>query len=232
MLGLIEIIDTVKAISAYTLVIDGANQNYVVALGSLRNRYNSSDKPTSGFITMSNKIQREHSHELAAMEAAQRMGYGAAEYYITQHSWTLDECFGAFVMGNGKRSKLFKETIAVFQKEWDIEDDNEDENDRKTPSKKRDRDGRKKMCSVREVIAQKFAYAGGSARWMMQNTTTEIDDSIDQYLVECIRLNDLSNFSLGPGVTTCEDPFVLLRRWQKRSDSLFYGQRTCYPPCS
>jgi hypothetical protein len=54
------------------------------------------------------------------------------------------------------------------------------------------------MSTIRDVVMQKFAYAGGSARWMMNVSTDEIDKEIDGYLKECPNMDDLLSFALGP----------------------------------
>lgn len=198
----------IEAIDADIFVIDGVNQeNFRAAIGSLRRWiYKLSWGKTqehhqrSGILTMSNKIQREHTHGLRMLEALQRVGKGVAMYYCTQHSWTLNEFLSAFVLSNGKRSNLFNDNCAVFESEWDIEEDDQGNTSgkAKTGTKKRNHDGCKKISSLRDVITQKFVHAGGSARWMLQLTTAEIDKTISFYLNECSDADNLLSFSLGP----------------------------------
>jgi hypothetical protein len=79
----------IEAIKVDILVIDGVNQmNYGMVIGSLRQWcLDAADASTkSSFLTMSNKIKREHLHELKMMEADQKAGEGIAQYYCTQHS--------------------------------------------------------------------------------------------------------------------------------------------------
>jgi hypothetical protein len=194
----------IKTIDADILVIDGVNHtNFGVVADSLRRwvliSLGKTHQPRSGFLTMSNKIKREHLHELRMLEASQKKGTGVAQYYCTHHSWTLNEFLLAFLLPGGKRSQLFNDNLAVFESEWDIEEDDQGDTSGgpKTRIKKRDRNGCKKISSVREVITQKFAHAGGSARWMLQLLTTEIDAEIGSCLDECSNMADLLSFSLG-----------------------------------
>ena len=142
-------------------------------------------------MTMSNKILREHSHTLDMMEAQQREGEGIAQRYRTQHSWSLDEYLNAFVQ-NGIRTELFKENISIFEEDWDIRDDGMQPKDSHTAETM--------SFSVAEVIAQKYAYAGGSARWMMKSTMKEIDKLISDY-IKGAKKDDLLSFVLGPEST-------------------------------
>eukprot|EP00977_Amphora_coffeiformis_P028796 scaffold37104_cov183-Amphora_coffeaeformis.AAC.5 len=127
------------------------------------------------FLTMSNKIKRLHEHELRNLMVQQEEGIGVAVFYCTQHSWTLDK-----------------------YKEWDIEEDGAEDGSPSNSSKIRSHDGTRRYCSVLDATTQKFASAGGSAMWMLQLTTTEIDQVLKFYLDECSILGDLMSFSLGP----------------------------------
>ena len=59
---------------------------------------------------------------------------------------------------------------------------------------------RHSTASVEEIITQKFFYAGCSARWMLAQTTKEIEEDIQMYLDEAAseNLSELFNFHLGP----------------------------------
>jgi hypothetical protein len=90
--------------------------------------------------------------------------------------------------------------IAKFEEEWEIEeDDAEIEKNRRAKRCKLNLSERKPIASVEEIITQKFFYAGGSARWMIAQTTKEIEEDIGTYLDETENLSELLNFNLGPG---------------------------------
>ena len=179
-----------------TLVFDGVNhKRYVDARVALLNFVKTDKSRRCGFITMSNKIKREHKHQLDIWEMQQKKGMNAvAHYYHTQHSWTLKEYLGAYVDPNtGAATKLFIDSLPVFEKDWN----NIDVRGKYHTSSKRNVDGSKKFISVEEAVTQKFAFAGGSVRWMASETTQSISDMISTYTKECIRLDTLLTFALG-----------------------------------
>lgn len=191
-------LDDAESIDADILVVDGASStNYGTAMGLLR-RWTTAPRggPRSAFLTMSNKIKRLHAHELRVLEAQQKAGMGVAQYYCTQHSWSLDEYLRAFLKSDGTGSILFAQNKAIFEAEWEIEEDVGEIND--SQNKKRHRNGRKKRSTVHDIVTKKFAVAGGSARWMVEFSTTDIETAIQQYLAECSSMDDLLSFSLGP----------------------------------
>ena len=180
------------------LVFDGVNHNiYNDALVATRDFVMEDLKTRCGFITMSNKIKREHKHNLEIFIKKQRDGLFVAQFYHTQHSWTLDDYLGAFVNPDGTATPLFLGLLPVFAAEWNVDVKAEFMNT------KRRLDGSKKYVSVEEAVTQKFAYCGGSARWMASETTRSISTMISSYLQECIQLDTLVNFTLGQ-----ESPFA------------------------
>lgn len=190
-------------INADILVYDGAKEDtFLLCKDQLRNfwRNGENKKAKCGLITMSSKIKRNLGHELKMLEAKQKKGTGVGEQYRTTHSWILDEYKKAFLFDDGKRTPVFVQNRAIFEKEWEIEAeaDTEGEEDMQQRGPKRSRDGRKKMASVEEIIEQKYAYAGGSARWMNELTTKEIDNEIIGWIMQSDDALKLLSFSLGP----------------------------------
>lgn len=223
--------------TADILVIDGVNQlNFSTFMQILRdfcmNTCQDENKfgCRSAFLTMSNKIKREHSHTMKILEAQQKKGIGVAQYYCTQHSWTLEEYLAALMSPDGTASILFEQNIAVFKREWDIEEDDQaKKHNRNTADKKRRRDGKKKMSSIHQVITQKFAYSGGSARWMLELSTPEIDVAIRQCLRECRNLDDLMTFSLGPESTVAKTHMYFSSAEGMQTDqAVYFGDATVY----
>uniref|UniRef100_A0A7S3LAN6 Uncharacterized protein n=1 Tax=Amphora coffeiformis TaxID=265554 RepID=A0A7S3LAN6_9STRA len=189
---------SIECIVADVLVMDGLNYENMASF--LESLYVWLDKQggRTCILTMSNKIKRLHEHELRNLMVQQEEGIGVAVFYCTQHSWTLDEYKGAFLGPNKKGSPLFEENRAIFHTEWDIEEDGAEDGSPSNSSKIRSHDGTRRYCSVLDATTQKFASAGGSAMWMLQLTTTEIDQVLKFYLDECSILGDLMSFSLGP----------------------------------
>jgi hypothetical protein len=185
---------------ADVLVCDGANNsNFKDCLRELRRwkKAGGRDSATGrvGFITMSNKIKREHRHELEMLKAR-----GQGQEYCTQYSWTLQEYIDAFVQQDGTRSQLFIENVDIFEKEWEIREDTEEaEKARRAKRNKLDRRERKPIARVKEIITQKSFYAGGSARWMLQLTKAEIEVDIRGFLNEAQVINNILMFNLGTG---------------------------------
>ena len=182
-------------INADVLVIDGVNDDiYLSCKKELVKFWRAGDnaKNKCAFISMSSKIKRELTHERRMLAKKQESGAGTAEEYFTMHSWILDEYMSAF-LSNGQKTRVFVENSAIFDQEWDIEVDGAQQS-----GTKRIRDGRKKMSSVEEVINQKFAYAGGSARWMLQMSTDKIEEEIDDWIQQSKDKMKLLSFSLGP----------------------------------
>mmetsp|Transcript_31340 Transcript_31340/g.73538 ORF Transcript_31340/g.73538 Transcript_31340/m.73538 type:complete len:603 (-) Transcript_31340:170-1978(-) len=193
--ALLKLENVENSIKADILVLDGANHfNYGTSEGMLRRWVMGGLGSRCAFLTMSNKIKRLHAHELRILEAQQKAGTGVAQRYCTQHSWTIDEYLAAFLEGENGTS-LFEEKRTIFAKEWEIRVEDEASD---SQCNKRHRDGRKKMSPICDIVTQKFAYAGGSARWMMNFSTDEIDKEIDGYLTECPNTDDLLSFALGP----------------------------------
>jgi hypothetical protein len=187
-----------KAEEADVIVCDGANtSNFKDCLRELRRwkRAGGQDNARVGFITMSNKIQKEHSHELEMLKSR-----GQGQEYCTQHSWTLEEYIDAFVQQDGTRSQLFIENIDIFEQDWEIrEDEEEAEKSRRVKRNKLDRKERKPIARVKDIITQKYFYAGGSARWMLQKSKAEIETEIGGFLNEAQNINDILTFNLGTG---------------------------------
>jgi hypothetical protein len=92
---------------------------------------------------------------------------------------------------DGTATPLFLGLLPVFAAEWNVDVKAEFMNT------KRRLDGSKKYVSVEEAVTQKFAYCGGSARWMASETTRSISTMISSYLQEYIQLDTLVNFTLG-----------------------------------
>jgi len=182
----------IKSIKANILVLDGVNHSLYRESEELLRTWidaHSDNGSKCAFLTMSNQIKRLHAHELESLEASQKQGMGVAQFYCTQHSWTLDEYLKAFLKDE-RESILFTEKRSLFEAEWEILDESQ--------GNKRRRDGSKKQSTIREAVTQKFAHAGGSARWMMNYSVPEIDSQIDTYFTECSNLSNLLSFTLGP----------------------------------
>ena len=183
-----------RDLTADVLVFDGVNHsNYGTIYEILKIWHNNGkwkDPPAerTGFITMSNKIQREHIHNI------QNSSY--LLNYHTQHSWTLQEFENALL--NPDRtggSVLFEQRKSVFEKEWEIESDNIKEGRRK-----RTLEGQMKLASAEDIVSQKYFTAGGSARWMLQLTTLEVEKEIKKALHESSTVfDDILEFKLGVG---------------------------------
>ncbi|KAG7355017.1 hypothetical protein IV203_004373 [Nitzschia inconspicua] len=163
---------------ADVLVFDGVNHsNYGTIYEILKIWHNNGkwkDPPAerTGFITMSNKIQREHIHNI-------KNSLYLLNYH-TQHSWTLQEFENALLKPDRTGgSVLFEQRKSVFETEWEIESDNTKEGRRK-----RTWGGQMKLASAEDIVSQKYFTAGGSARWMLQLTTLEVEDEIKKALHE------------------------------------------------
>ena len=126
----------------------------------------------AGFITMSNTIEREHIWEIRAS--------GDLYMYHTQHSWTPQELQEALIKPDGTRSEIFQQSKSIFEKEWEIEDDDPHSEAKRRANKKRKRSGKKKLASIQEIVSQKYYTTGGSARWMFQLTTLETEKFLNR----------------------------------------------------
>ena len=51
----------------------------------------------------------------------QRDGLFVAQFYYTQHSWTLNNYLGAFVNPDGTATPLFLGILPVFAAEWNVD---------------------------------------------------------------------------------------------------------------
>jgi hypothetical protein len=179
---------------ADVLIFDGVNpSNYGTIYENLKIWHNNGkwkDPPAdrTGFITMSNKIQREHINNI-------KNSLHLLNYH-TQHSWTLQEFENALLKPDRTGgSVLFEQHKSVFEKEWEIELDNTKEGRRK-----RNRGGQMKLASAQDIVSQKYFTAGGSARWMLQLTTLEVEAEIDKALHESSAVfGDILEFKLGAG---------------------------------
>lgn len=182
------------SLGCVAVVIDGANNdNFGKALVKLRKFVMKDLHSHCAFITMSNKIRREHKHNLDKWVNKQKDGAFVAQFYHSQHSWTLDEYLEAYVNADdGAATDVFKEIQASFENEWNVDTTGQLSN-----MKKRGSDGTVKYVSVEEAVTQKYAYAGGSIRWMASETIESMVAMIDGYLKECIQLDALVNFTLG-----------------------------------
>lgn len=177
------------------LVIDGVNQgNFSRSMVALRRFAMDKLSERCGFLTMSNKIKKEHKHQLDILKVQQERGNNVAQLYHTQHSWTLEEYMDAFVKTDGSATELFAQVQPGFQEWGDIDVKGEF-----LETSKRLHDGSSKHISVEDAATQKYAYAGGSARWMMSETKDSIDAMISDYARECVSLNALVDFTLGEG---------------------------------
>uniref|UniRef100_A0A7S2YU35 Uncharacterized protein n=1 Tax=Entomoneis paludosa TaxID=265537 RepID=A0A7S2YU35_9STRA len=190
------------------LVFDGVNHNiYNDALVATRDFVMKDLKTRCGFITMSNKIKREHKHNLEIFIKKQRDGLFVAQFHHTQHSWTLDDYLGALVNPDGTATPLFLGILPVFAAEWNVDVKAEFTNTKPRLG------GSKKYVLVEEAVAQKFAYCGGSARWMASETTRSISTMISSYLQERIQPDSLVNFTLGQ-----ESPFAKTHLYYSTQD--------------
>ena len=142
---------------------------------------------------MSNKIKRLYRHEIEAMREP------GLYNYFTQHSWTLDEFRTAFLNDDGTQSRLFEETLPIFKQEWDIEQEGCD-------TRKRNREGEKKLASVEEIITQKYFVTGGSARWMFSLTREQTDFEIRASISDAKSVEDILDCHVGP-----ESPLAKMR---------------------
>ncbi len=89
--------------------------------------------------------------------------------------------------------------ISTFEQDWEIEDNNvEAEKNRRAKRCRFDLSERKPIASVKQIITQKYFYAGGSIRWMLTRTIQEIESDILSYLNEAENFNELLMFNLGP----------------------------------
>ena len=186
------LLDKLKKLSAQStiLVFDGVNHSiYNDAFVALRDFVMKDLNGRCGFITMSGKITREHKHNLEIYVKKQRDGVFVAQFYHTHHSWTLDDYVGAYVNPDQSATPLFFEVLPVFAEEWNI--------DMYAQFMNTSDEGSKKFVLVEEAVTQKFAFAGGSARWMASETTHSISAIISSYLQECVQLDSLMNFKLG-----------------------------------
>eukprot|EP00978_Attheya_sp_CCMP212_P032231 scaffold124736_cov77-Attheya_sp.AAC.1 len=169
---------------ADVLVLDGVNMKNFNDLQH-KLRFWTRTEHRTGFLTMSAKVERLHPHELVALPERRRI------CYYTQHSWTFDEYHSAFISGDGLPSSLFKQKIAIFQKEWQIEED--------TVTGAANQTGVNKLASIEAIIANKFFVCGGSVRWMLSNTSTETEQMIRSHIsAASTRVDDILNFNLGP----------------------------------
>ena len=165
------------------LVLDDVNKNIytemVTNLDSWHTIRKEANGEATGFLTMSNKIQQLHDHELG--EAVPEDHYR----YFTVHSWTLAEFLEAFVEGDGSESDLFTENKALFSQEWSIN--------------KRDRDsnGELKGLSITEIVTQKYFTTGGCARWMLGLTTRKTEEAIQKSISEAGDVIGILDFNLG-----------------------------------
>jgi hypothetical protein len=172
---------------ADVLVLDGVNVKNFQDLHATLRFCTNRESDRTGFLTMSAKVERLHQHELDALSERRRI------CYYTQHSWTFDEYRCAFISGDGSQSLLFKQNIAIFQEEWEIEEGNVTR-----AARKRNQSGASKLASAEEIIANKFFVCGGSARWMLSNTSTETEQKIRSHISAAIKVDDILNFNLGP----------------------------------
>lgn len=179
---------------ADVLVFDGVNQsNYgtiyeILKIWHDNGKWKDPKAERTGFLTMSNKIKREHIHNIK--NSLQLLNYH------TQHSWTIQEFENALLKPDRTGgSELFEQYKSVFEMEWEIESNNTKEGQRK-----RTRGGQMKLASAEDILSQKYFTAGGSARWMFQLTTLEIEAEIKKALHESSAvLSDILEFKLGAG---------------------------------
>lgn len=191
------------------LVIDGvSHKNYAAAMTGLRRFALEKINIRSGFLTLSNKIRKEHRHQLKILEEAQKCGEDVAQYYFTQHSWTLPEYLNAFAMTDGSPTELFVQASGESG-DWGAVDLKGEFRGKG----KRQHDGGIKYISVEEATARKYVYAGGSARWMMSETKQSMNDMIEDYLTECIGLEGLVDFTVGE-----ESPFAKTHLYASSED--------------
>jgi hypothetical protein len=156
---------------ADVLVFDGVNHsNYgtiyeILKIWHDNGKWKDPKAERTGFLTMSNKIKREHIHNI-------KNNLQLLKYH-TQHSWTLQEFENALLKPDRTGgSELFEQCKSVFEKECEIESNNTKEGQHK-----RTRGGQMKLASAEDILSQKYLTAGGSARWMLQLTTLEVDDT-------------------------------------------------------
>jgi hypothetical protein len=173
------------------LVLDGVNNGIFRKCVASARIWKDDDEQKTVIMTMSNKIVRLHKHEEIAFGIGKNVN-------CTQHSWTFEEYKRAFIHADGRRTQLFNEKIEIFAKEWEIEEDDESVECINPHFRKRHWEGRRKLASVLEVICQKFVVCGGSARWMLQLTRSEIEAIISKYLSEALSISSLLSFDLGP----------------------------------
>ena len=182
-----ESLEWIEDVDGDIMVMNGVNQKtFVTLLGRLRRwrkKGKNIGKHRSGFLSMSNKIERLHAHELDAMREP---GLYA---YFTLHSWTLDEFIEGFLNEDGSRSPLFEENVELFKKEWEIAEGND---------RKRDSDGMRKVLSIEEIISQKYFVTGGSARWMLSKTRAEAEAAIRESIGYASNIPAILEFQVGP----------------------------------
>lgn len=177
--------NAIETTTADVLVLDGVNRDsYNEALEQLI-FWRKAGTNRAGFLTISNKIEELHPHELENMQEK------GLYNYFSEHSWILGEYLAMFVNKDGSASPLFQDNVDVFRKEWEIPGDNQ-------AARKRDRTGNLKLASITEIITQKYFFVGGSARWMVRLTTSEAQDEIDKSIAEAKLVGDILDFNLGP----------------------------------
>ena len=180
-----ELDSTIDAIHADILVLDGVTRDsYNERLEQLV-FWRKAGPNRSAFLTVSNKIERLHPHELENMKEK------GLYNYFTQHSWTLDEFLAAFVNEDESASPLFVENEDIFKSEWEISNDSKE-------ARKRNRSGSGKFTTIREIITQKYFFVGGSARWMVRFTKAETEIAIRHSINDASRVGDILDFNLGP----------------------------------
>lgn len=94
---------------------------------------------------------------------------------------------------------FYRKKRSIFEKEWEVLPVPAQGGNLQRKRQHQHND-RKKMFTARDVVTQKFLYAVGSARWMMNYTTDEIDKETKEYLAECALTTSLISYlsSLDP----------------------------------
>jgi hypothetical protein len=186
-----ELAEKIEEADTGILVLDGIDKEIFKDCVTSARIWKDEDEHKTVFLTMSNIMKRLHPHEEKAF------GLGLNNY-CTQHSWTMDEFKRAFIDDDGRRSRLFNENIKIFKQEWEIEEDFGLQELARRTTRKCNREGRKKFASVLEIVSQKCFVCGGSARWMLEMTRPEIEDTISEYLGTAESVSSILSFDLGP----------------------------------
>jgi hypothetical protein len=157
--------------------------------------------------------------------------------YFVVHSWKIDEFRDALVQ-EGLPTPLYDTCAKLFYEEYYGKDDSDKDDDpdvemaftsadgdsdqagtAENPSKKP-----KTQIPVKDIfplILSRYAYTGGSARWMFNYSKESIDDLFNEYCNSANNLSDILKEVIGPTSEASTNYFFGSSRTEKRGTEYF-----------